>query len=251
MPSDDEPIAGGQAAEPNSPGQRIAAFSVHIFTASGAALALLATIAAVRGAWALMFFWLGIALIVDGLDGTFARRVRAAEVLPRWSGDILDAVVDFTTYVFVPAYAIAMSNLLPDSLAVALGAIIVMTSALYFADRSMKTTDNYFRGFPAVWNVIVFYLFILKPNPWLAAAVIVLFAVMTFLPITFVHPVRVRRLRVVSVSLLVIWSVLALYALAKDLEPGPVVGTAMTAVAAYFLAVGFLRRNKLDLHETT
>jgi phosphatidylcholine synthase len=134
---------------------------------------------------------------------------------------------------------------------VALGAVIVMTSALYFADRSMKTTDNYFRGFPAVWNVIVFYLFILKPNPWLAAAVIVLFAVMTFLPITFVHPVRVRRLRVVSVSLLVIWSVLALSALAKGLEPGPMVGTAMTAIAVYFLAVGFLRRNELEVHETT
>ena len=90
-------------------------------------------------------------------------------MLPRWSGDTLDLVVDFTTYVFVPAYAMAASELLPKALGLALGIIVVVTGALYFADRRMKTADSYFRGFPALWNVAAFYLFVVKPPPWAGA----------------------------------------------------------------------------------
>ena len=115
-------------------------------------------------------------------------------VLPRWSGDVLDLVVDFVTYVFVPAYAIAASGLLPPLLAMPAGLVIVVTGALYFADRDMKTADNYFRGFPALWNAVAFYLFLLKPPPWLAAVSIVVLAVLTFVPFKFVHPFRVTRL---------------------------------------------------------
>ena len=113
---------------------------------------MLALIAAVHGQWPLMFVWLGAALVIDGIDGTFARRLRVADVLTRWSGDVLDLVVDILNYVFVPAYAIAVSGLLPGSVATALGIIVVVTGALYFADRQMKTADSYFRGFPALWR---------------------------------------------------------------------------------------------------
>ena len=131
----------------------VRAFSVHVFTAAGAALALLALILATGGHWAAMFFCLGLALVVDGVDGPMARAFKVKEVLPRWSGETLDLVVDFVTYVFVPAYAIAASGYLPDVLAIPAGIVVVITGALYFADRAMKTDDNYFRGFPAVWNL--------------------------------------------------------------------------------------------------
>src|SRR5665811_1514919 len=98
--------------------ERIRAFVVHIFTACGAALAFLALILATGGHWAAMFLCLGAALIVDGIDGPLARAFKVAEVLPRWSGETLDLIVDFTTYVFVPAYAIAASGLLPQALAI-------------------------------------------------------------------------------------------------------------------------------------
>src|SRR6476619_3985368 len=147
---------------------RARAFAVHVVTAAGAALALAALIYAVRGQWPAMFLCLGIALIVDGVDGTIARLLKVAEVLPNWSGDILDLVVDFVTYVFVPAYAIAASGYLPAHLAMPTGALIVITGALYFADRGMKLAGNYFRGFPALWNAVAFYLFLLKPSPWFA-----------------------------------------------------------------------------------
>jgi phosphatidylcholine synthase len=218
------------------------AFAVHVLTAAGAGLALLALLAAVHGAFAVMFLCLGIALVVDGIDGTIARALKVAELLPRWSGDVLDLVVDFVTYVFVPAYAIAAGGLLPPGLGAPAGIVIVMTGAIYFADRRMKTADHYFRGFPALWNVAAFYLFVLKPPPWLAAGLVALLAVLTFMPFKFLHPFRVVRLRFVTMGAVVLWSLLGAYALLRSLEPGAWVAGGLVVLALYFLAVGLTEK---------
>jgi len=225
----------------------IGAFAVHVLTASGGALALLALLAAVREAWALMFGLLGAALIVDAIDGPLARRFKVAEVLPRWSGEVLDLVVDFVTYVFIPAYAIAAAGLMPEPWAILAGALIAITGALYFADRNMKTTENYFRGFPAVWNVIAFYLLLLRPEPWVSGAIVALFALLTFVPVHFVHPLRVRRLRLFTIAMLALWSVLALVAVLQGLTPNFWIKMALCLTAGYFVAAGLLpsRRNAI------
>src|SRR5262245_35659856 len=137
---------------------RALAFAIHVLTALGAAVAFIALDAAVSQNWPLMFAMLGVALIIDGVDGPLARAVNVSERLPRWSGETLDLVVDFVTYVFVPAYAIASSDLLPAWWSLVAGIVITTSGALYFADRDMKTNENHFRGFPAVWNLIAFYL---------------------------------------------------------------------------------------------
>ena len=229
--------------EPANLAHSAAAFAVHVFTACGAGCALLALIAAVNAQWAVMFVWLGIALGIDGIDGTFARRLQVAKLLPRWSGDVLDLVVDILNYVFVPAYALAASGLLPKPAAVPLGLLIVVSGALYFADRLMKTSDYYFRGFPALWNVAAFYLFILKPEPWAGAAVIVVLAVLTFVPFHVVHPLRIAHWRGVTTVALAAWAVLALAAVAQDLNPPLWIGAALCALAIYFVAIGFFRRH--------
>ena len=221
---------------------QVRAFAVHIFTASGAALALAALIYAVRGEWTAMFLCLGVALIIDGVDGTIARHAKVAEALPRWSGDVLDLVVDFVTYVFVPAYAITAGRLLPDPLALPAGILIVITGALYFADRQMKTADNYFRGFPTLWNAVAFYLFVLKPAPWVAVTVVAVLAVATFLPFKFLHPMRVRRLRLLNITALVLWSVLALIAVLRNLDPDPWVAGGLVLIALYFIVVGLTEK---------
>lgn len=220
-----------------------AAFAVHIFTACGAACGFLALLAAVRQAWPEMFAWLGLAAVIDGIDGTFARWLRVAETLPRWSGDVLDLVVDILTYVFVPAYAIAAGGLVPSTLATAMGLLVAVTGSLYFADRQMKTADYYFRGFPALWNVAAFYLFLLRPAPWLAAILIVALAALTFVPVHFIHPVRIPHLRALTMTALVVWGALAILALAENLAPGLWVVAALCLLAVYFIAVGFLRRH--------
>src|SRR5580700_2832285 len=223
--------------------RRTAAFAVHVFTACGAACALLALIAAVGADWPKMFVWLGIALVIDGVDGSFARGLRTAELLPRWSGDVLDLVVDILTYVFVPAYAIATSGLLPQVWAVPLGALIVVTGSLYFADRQMKTADYYFRGFPALWNVAVFYLFLLKLPPRFGALAVLALAALTFVPFHIVHPIRIAHLRAVTIVALNVWALLAIVAVLDGLAPGFWIVAALCALAIYFVGIGFLRRH--------
>src|SRR5450631_1625575 len=187
-----------------SPATRATAFSVHIFTAMGAGVALLALLEAVREHWGAMFAWLGVALVIDALDGPIARRLDVMRVLPNWSGDVLDLVVDFVTYVFVPAYAIAASGLLLPLTAPLLGGGIAVSGALYFADRRMKSPDNHFRGFPGLWNVAAFYLFLLHPPPALGSLGIAVLIALTFAPFHVLHPVRVVRLRRLTLTLIAI-----------------------------------------------
>jgi phosphatidylcholine synthase len=219
-----------------SPGARTAAFSVHIFTAMGAGIGLIALLEAVREHWAAMFAWLGLALVVDALDGPLARRLDVVRLQPNWSGEVLDLVVDFVTYVFVPAYAIAASGLLLPVAAPLLGAGVVVSGALYFADRRMKTEDNHFRGFPALWNAAAFYLFLLQPLPWLSSILVAVLIALTFVPFNVLHPIRVVRLRGLTLSLIGIWAVLAIVVLASDFNVGVPVTVGLCAIALYVVA---------------
>jgi phosphatidylcholine synthase len=215
---------------------RAAAFSVHVFTAMGAGIALIALLEAVREHWAAMFAWLGVALIVDAIDGPIARRLDVVRLQPDWSGEVLDLVVDFVTYVFVPAYAITASGMLLPLAAPLLGAGIVVTGALYFADRRMKTADNHFRGFPALWNAAAFYLFVLQLPPALSSLAVAVLIVLTFVPFNVIHPVRVSRLRWLTLSLIGLWAVLAIVVLAYDFNVGMPVTLALCAIAVYVVA---------------
>lgn len=217
---------------------RALAFSIHVFTALGAGVGFVALVAAVSQEWALMLGFLGVALVIDGVDGPLARKFNVAEVQPRWSGEVLDLVVDYTTYVFVPAYAIG--SFLPIWAAFVLGPVIVVTGALYFADRNMKTDDNYFRGFPAVWNVVAFYLLVLQPEAWICIVAILVLAALQFAPVKFVHPLRVKFLRPVTILLLGAWIVLAAIAIYAELQPETWVKVSLSAIAVYFLLFGLI-----------
>ncbi|MBR0798854.1 phosphatidylcholine synthase [Bradyrhizobium jicamae] len=224
-------------SEPDSLPERMrtAAFSVHVFTALGAGIALLAMLEAVREHWASMFGWLGVALVIDGIDGPLARRLDVVRLQPNWSGEVLDLVVDFVTYVFVPAYAITASGLLLPLAAPILGIGIVVSSALYFADRRMKADDNHFRGFPALWNAAAFYLFLLHLPPVMSTLVVAALIALTFAPFHVLHPFRVVRLRWLTLWLLAAWAALAAYALACDFVVSAPVTFGLCAIAAYIV----------------
>jgi phosphatidylcholine synthase len=229
----DEP---GPQIEPKFPVKtRMRAFGVHIFTALGGAIALIAMLEAVREHWAAMFGWLGLALIVDGLDGPLARRFKVEEVLPNWSGDTLDLVVDFLTYVFIPAYAITASGLLLPLAAPLLGAAIVISGALYFADRRMKTDDNHFRGFPALWNAAAFYLFLLKPPAVVGSILLAVLVIMTFVPFNVLHPLRTVRLRKLNLALIALWAILAIMVVVANFVVPLWVTATLCAIGAYIL----------------
>ena len=228
-----------QTTEPDSAPatsrMRTAAFAVHIFTAMGAGIALLAMLEAVREHWASMFGWLGVALIIDAIDGPLARRLDVVRLQPNWSGEVLDLVVDFVTYVFVPAYAITASGMLLPVAAPILGIGIMVSGALYFADRRMKASDNHFRGFPALWNVAAFYLFLLHLPPALSTLGIAILIALTFAPFHVVHPIRVVRLRWLTLWLMAIGAGLAIYTLACDFNVGAPIVAGLCAIAAYII----------------
>ena len=218
--------------------EKIGAFAIHLLTASGAALALAAALGAARGQWRFVFLCLGIALIVDAIDGPLARRFNIKDRLPWFDGSALDFVVDYSTYVFVPAFVLATSSLLSDPYDLVAGVVVAVVGALYFADRRMKTESQAFRGFPAVWNGVVFVLMVFAPPEWVTLAVIGVCAVVTFAPVEFVHPVRVVALRPLTLAVTALWSILAIIALAEHLDPAPGVKIALLLATVYLAGIG-------------
>lgn len=191
------------------------AFSVHLLTASGSFLAFLSLVAASEERWTAMFWWLGLALFVDGIDGPIARRLEVKEILPTWSGELLDNIIDYVTYVLIPAFALYQRGLMGEGLSFLSAAIIVVSSAIYYADTGMKTKENFFKGFPVVWNMVVFTLFVIEPGEWVSFAVVVVAGVLTFVPINFLHPVRVQRLRPINLAMTLLWCAFGGLALAQ------------------------------------
>lgn len=186
-----------------------ALFLIHMLTALGAPIALVALLAGARGEWGEMFAWLGLALVVDGVDGPLARKYNIAERLPRWSGASLDFVIDYATYVFLPAFALSASDMLPSPWNWICGALVVFTGALYFADNGMKTPDCSFKGFPAGWNMVIFGLMVLSPSATFTIFFVLLCCVLTFMPMKFTHPVRVKRWRGLTLGVTSVWFVAA------------------------------------------
>jgi phosphatidylcholine synthase len=217
---------------------KILVWAIHLLTASGAALALIAALAGARGSWQIVFLCLGVALVVDGIDGPLARRARVAEKLPWFDGSALDFVVDYANYVFIPAVVLAGAGLMPNPFATIAGVIAAVVGALYFADRRMKTPEQAFRGFPAVWNTVAFLLVIYRPPAVVAFAAVALFAVLTFTPVEFVHPVRVKRLRPLTLAMTFAWGVLAIVALFDDLNPSLPVKIAFGVASLYLAVIG-------------
>lgn len=216
------------------------AFSVHLLTASGSFLAFLSLVAAAEKQWTAMFLWLGLALFVDGIDGPIARKLDVKEVLPTWSGELLDNIIDYVTYVLIPAFALYQSGFMGEGLSFLSAAIIVVSSAIYYADTGMKTKENFFKGFPVVWNMVVFTLFVIEPGEWVSFGVVLIAAIMTFLPLNFLHPVRVARLRPLNLTIFLGWCALSFYALVMDMDPPGFVQVSIAVLSIYLFCIGIV-----------
>jgi phosphatidylcholine synthase len=220
---------------------RLGAASVHLLTASGVVLALLALRSVQQHDWQMMFVWLGIALIVDAVDGPLARWLGVKSLLPRFSGERLDLIVDYLTYVVVPAYALTEAQLLPEAARLPAAAAILLSSLFHVADLNSKTEEGYFVGFPAIWNIVLLYLFALGLAPWVALGVVAACVVLTFVPILAVHPFRVARLRVITCLVTALWAVGAAAAIAEPFPSIAWVQAILIATALYLTGVGLSR----------
>ena len=236
---------GDGATRPATAGAapRLLAWGVHLLTASGVVLALLALDAALSGRERDALLWLFAALVIDGIDGTLARAVRIKERLPRIDGDALDLVVDYLTFVFIPAWIIWRVDVLPGALALPLTALILLSSLYVFARRDMKTDDGYFRGFPALWNIVAFYFVVAPPEPAWAAAITAALVALTFAPVHFVHPFRVRDYGLWLPVIAIVWAVAtaALFVVDSNSDARAPLLVASAATAIVLVAMGLWR----------
>lgn len=220
---------------------RLAAAGVHVFTALGAVCGLLAALAAFDGGWERMFAWLGVALFIDGIDGTFARLTNVEERLPRFSGERLDLVIDYVTYVFVPALALVWAGYLVGTIGLVLAGAIVLSSLFHFSDLASKGDDYSFIGFPAVWNLVAFYVFALDLPHWATDTIVALCVALTFVPMRWVHPLRVVRLRLVTLAVTLAWAMAAIAAVVHGFPAALWTEVILLGAAAYLIALTFYR----------
>ena len=214
---------------------------VHVFTALGIVCALLATRAVLAAAWEEAFVWLGLALIVDGIDGTFARLADVTVRLPRFSGERLDLVIDYVTYVFVPALMLLQAGYLQGAFGVLLASLILLSSLFHFADTESKTEDHCFVGFPAVWNIVAFYVFAFRLPSWMVAILVVACVVLTFVPMRWAHPLRTPLLWPITLVVSVLWCVAACLTLWSGFPASPLMQAILLAAGAYGIGLALFR----------
>jgi len=214
------------------------ALAVHLLTATGAVFAMLAMLEAIERDWAMMFVWLIVAFAVDGIDGPLARHYNVKTYAPQFDGVLLDLIIDYLTYVFIPAYALYASGLMDGWSGWAAIIVITFGSAMYFADTRMKTADNSFSGFPGCWNMVILVLFALSP-PWQAClGLVAVLTVAMFVPVKFVHPVRTDRWRALTLPMALAWTVFAGFAAWEGFDPIPVVFWGLMITSIYLLIAG-------------
>jgi|TARA_R110000737_G_scaffold256884_1_gene265571 phosphatidylcholine synthase len=218
------------------------AFSVHILTATGAIFSMLAMIAAANSAWENMYLWLVVAFAVDGIDGPLARKYEVKKYAAQIDGVLLDLIIDYLTYVFIPAFALYQSGLLPGWTGWFGVLLIAFASSLYFADTRMKTADNSFSGFPGCWNMVVLVFFAVEPQPGTMVAIIALLTIAMFVPLKFIHPVRTMRWRKVSLPMAALWVAIALYATLRNFVMPDWIEVALILVSLYLLFVGIAQQ---------
>ena len=221
---------------------RVTALFVHLLTATGAVFAMLSMLAAANHQWSLMFLWLVVAFAVDGIDGPLARRFDVKKYAPRFDGVLLDLIIDYLTYVFIPAFALFQSGLLPGWTGWVTIIVITFASAMYFCDGNMKTKDKSFHGFPGCWNMVALVMFAIQPNFWIILTVVIVLAVAMFLPLKFVHPVRTNRWRFISLPITLLWIAFAGWSAWVDFSANPVILWGLTGTSLYLISAGLLQQ---------
>jgi phosphatidylcholine synthase len=220
---------------------KVAAACVHVLTASGVLAGFQALLATIAHRWDVAFLWLALATLIDGIDGPLARYFKVKTHLPRFSGERLDLVIDYFTYVIVPALMVYAGGQMPEGWAGVAAAIILMTSLFHFSDEDSKTEDGFFVGFPAIWNVIAFLLFVFPLPPGVGLVTITILGALTFVPLKWVHPLRVRRWRPLTVAVLALWSGGAALALWQGFPASPAVQAVIGLCSLYLLGCGLAR----------
>jgi phosphatidylcholine synthase len=216
------------------------AWLVHAYTAAGAILAFLATQAAatrnLRGA----FLWLFAAVLVDSTDGLLARWVRVHERLPHFSGQKLDDLVDYLTFVFVPAVIVWQAGLVAERWTSLVAAAMLLSSLYGFVSEDAKTADHFFTGFPSYWNIVVLYLFVLGLPTAVNAAILLILSALVFVRIGYIYPTRMKTARTLTLALGLVWGLMMLLLILQMPTPQRLIAWLSLLFPAYYTVLSFM-----------
>ena len=225
-----------QTITPPSFIQKALAWGVHLFTATGAVWALLSILAIQQHQWKLYFLWIALSLFVDGFDGFLARFLHTKEYAPGVDGALLDNIIDYLNYAFVPAYFLIEAQLVPPDAALVVAFLIVLSSAYQFSQSDAKTDDHYFKGFPDFWNILAVYLFVIQTNPWFNLVVFLICVVLVFVPIKYIYPSRTTRDKILNQAICYGWGILGITAIILyPNSPGWVIWLSLVFAAIYII----------------
>jgi phosphatidylcholine synthase len=215
-------------------------YLAHLYTATGAVLGFLALLAVASDNFRLAFLWLFAAAIVDASDGWLARRLNVAERLPAFNGAKLDDIVDYITYVFVPVYLLYRAGTLPESFALPVSGAILVASLYGFCHEEAKTTDHFFTGFPSYWNIVAFYLYVLRWPTWVNAVTLLTLCGLVFVRTTYLYPSRMPVLQGWTILAGTVWGALLLWIVWRLPEPSTMAATASLVFPLYYAVLSLI-----------
>jgi phosphatidylcholine synthase len=223
-------------------------YLAHLYTATGAVLGFLALLAVASGDFRAAFLWLFAAAVVDASDGWLARRLKVAERLPAFSGAKLDDIVDYLTYVFVPGYLLYRADVLPESFALPVISAILVASLYGFCHEEAKTSDHFFTGFPSYWNIVAFYVYMLRWPSWVNAVILLTLCGLVFVRTTYVYPSRMPVLQTETILAGLVWGALLLWLVWRLPERSPIAAMMSLAFPLYYTMLSILLdRRRLTL----
>ena len=191
----------------------IFAHSVHLFTATGSVFGFLALLAVIQHEWRGMVIWMVASMMVDGLDGFLARRADTKTYAAKFDGALMDNIIDYFTYVVVPALFLFESDVLPSGWGIVGASAILLASAFQFSQTDAKTEDHFFTGFPSYWNIVAIYALVLGLNQWVNLIILLFLVVLVFVPIKYVYPTRSTQFRALTLSLIGVLIVIGIWGL--------------------------------------
>jgi phosphatidylcholine synthase len=232
-------------SRPDERRQRLLAYGVHALTATGAVWGFLSLLAVLERNWQALFVFQVIAMVVDGVDGRLARKVDTRKYAPRVDGALMDNIIDYLTYVIVPALFFYFADVLPDRWGLPVACAILLASAYQFSQTDAKTPDNFFTGFPSYWNFVMFYLLVLGLNAWVNLAVIAVLVILVFVPLRYVYPSRTSRFHGLTNFLLLLMLLAGIYAFyAYPSQPPSWVILVALAVPIYYVILSLWMQRK-------
>jgi len=228
------------------------AWLVHAYTATGAVLAFLATKATTTGNFRAAFLWQFAAVLVDATDGLLARSVRVHERLPHFSGQKLDDLVDYLTFVFVPVVIVWQAALVPATWTLVVAAAMLLSSLYGFVSEDAKTPDHFFTGFPSYWNIVVLYLAVLGLSPALNAVILLILSALVFIRIGYIYPTRMETARTLTLALGSVWGLMMLLLILQMPAPQRSIAWASLFFPAYYTVLSLMlhARRKVEMHDT-